>query len=85
MKLINTSFRLICGQNSDFDRLVLRTMIPQVPSPGEVVSLKGHPYLMHERSWAFDKDGESYAYCRVSPLRADCPYPEDMEPIEYPS
>jgi len=48
----------------------MRGKCEYVPSIGEVVSLKGEPYIVHERSWAFGDEAEvlnQHCYIRVLP------------------
>jgi len=56
--------------NKDEDTFIMRGKCEYVPSIGEVVSLKGEPYIVHERSWAFGDEAEvlnQHCYIRVLP------------------
>ena len=53
---------------------IMYTDLIQVPAVGEVVNLKGHPYVVIRRGWAMpedDPDGDLYTqYCYVTVLPA---------------
>ncbi len=72
--LIHVRFDLICSSNREADRELFRADLPQVPNPGETVSVKGYPYIVITRGWSVN-DGEYaedkhrlYAYLRVAHL-----------------
>jgi hypothetical protein len=72
-RLVDTRFDRVESHSRGDDRQIARVLLPQVPNPGEVVNVKGNPYVVVERGWAVggDSDAEAllYAYLRVSPLQ----------------
>jgi hypothetical protein len=74
---VNTivEFRLVCGPTAAHDQCLGRGLLPAVPAPGELVSVNGAPYVVHERSWALEVDFAStvartlYCYLRVCSLQ----------------
>lgn len=72
--LINTRFdRVVLFSNKDHDQTgFVRMMLPQVPDVGETVNLKGYPYVVLSRGWAYgeagdEDEGQTYCYIRVLP------------------
>jgi hypothetical protein len=65
-------FDLVRSSNRDEDCEVARVKRPQVPSPGQTVSLPdGNPYVvLDDIGWAArsPRSGGSYAYVRVAKL-----------------
>ena len=66
---IEVRFDLL-AQLSDRDGVLLaRYWLPAVPLPGEVINLKGYPFVVHSRGWAVEHEGEEagrlYAYVAV--------------------
>lgn len=50
---------------------IFRANLPQVPSVGEQVNLKGNPYIVHARGWAIgDEDGNDKLYAYVGVFKA---------------
>jgi hypothetical protein len=62
--VIHVTFRLICTSSKDGDRLLGVYFLPVVPAPGESINLDGHPYVVHERGWAYG-DGVLHCYVRL--------------------
>jgi hypothetical protein len=61
MRLI-ARFDLIKGSSKDADVFLHRQEIAAAPVPGELVNVNGNPYIVHERSWAVDKDDIEATY-----------------------
>jgi len=63
-------FDVICGSSTDHDCTIHHCNMSAVPSPGEVINVKGNPYVVVERGWAAaDADhGDGYSYLRISNL-----------------
>lgn len=64
-------FRTIESSSRDGDRFLARVPMATVPTPGEIVSVDGNPYIVHDRGYSVrsatvqNDDGASYAYLRV--------------------
>jgi len=65
--VIHTRFnRRMKASTRDDDVCVMRADLSQVPSVGELVSLKGNPYIVVERSWSMGEASLDDAYSQYA-------------------
>ena len=63
--MIKAEFRLIKSlYNRDADEFVARFDIEETPDIGQTVNINGHPYIVHEKGWAYS-DQSTVNYCYI--------------------
>jgi len=70
--MINVTFHVIKDYRGrvkpeSCDEFLTRAKLRETPLPGELINIKGNPYLVYgARGWALDEDeGELYCYIRL--------------------
>lgn len=72
--MIHTRFDQIKAfSNRDEDTTIFRADLHQVPDVGQVVNIKGDPYIVRYVGWAISDDEDrdkyvQYAYVRIFPI-----------------
>jgi len=70
--LVWCEFRLALGSSRDSEVRFARYQLPQAPDVGELVNLKGNPFVVTRRGWATGGDGPEdvptalYCYLAIS-------------------
>lgn len=69
--MIDTRFNVQTSSNQQTVRLLIQRMIAQVPGVGELVNIRGVPYVVISRAWSIDEAvgdfGSLNAYVTVLP------------------
>lgn len=65
--MIHARFHLV-GQTPDDNREISRYTMTQIPERGELLTLLGEPFMIVDRRWAIEANGEVYVTIRIMAL-----------------
>ena len=66
--LIDTRFDLVTSFYGDEKHQIARYKLPETPSIGELINIKGQPYKVVDKGWAIGCDG---LYCYINLLTTE--------------
>jgi hypothetical protein len=70
MTKLKVRFHLVTSHKEETDKLLGFFFMAQAPASGELINIRGEPYIVVSRAWAVVGDEDTtFCYIRVSPYQ----------------